>query len=586
MGSYQTILNQLLAASQSGAWGEMLEAAAAIDQIKDLSIDFQFVKALKELAELFPEEKLAKAARKLRHAAYLLKEELKESAFEDLSQCVARHAKDRPQTLAIKDDRTEISWSEFDLHATQVANALLALQMNKDQRVGVIGHTCHEFLELFIGTLRAGHCIVPLSTLASPETLKLMGEDAGIHIWFVSERYRHLIEPFEGEIKHKVAIDFVEEGWESYESWRDRASKEEVQIEYDPEMEFDIMYSSGTTGIPKGIVHSRRGRHSRYAKGYKLGFWTESISLISTPLYSNTTMVSVLRTLAQGGQFVLMKKFREKELLEIAEREKTTHAVLVPVQLQRLLAQPDFDSYDLRNFELVMTTSAPLSVSIKQDMVNRWPGKFIEIYGLTEGGPITVLVTNDHPDKLHTVGQTADNSEIRVVDEEGKEVPRGTIGELIGISDNLMAGYHNRPDANREAFGIQLEGRTWFRSGDYGAMDEDGFITLHGRKKETIISGGFNIYAVDLEEMLKRHEAVKEAAVFGIPSERWGETPMALVEVIEGQEIDPQDILNWANERLGKAQRIAGLEIRKELPRSPIGKVLKKVLKKPYWEGG
>lgn len=560
-----------------------MEAASSLDEVDELSIDFQFVKTLTEIEVLFPEEKHVKGSRKLRHAIYMLNEELKEPAFEDLSQCVARHAKDRPHTIAIKDDRTEISWETFDLHATQVANALLKLEMNDSQRIGVIGQTCHEFLELFIGTLRAGHCIVPLSTLASPETLKLMGEDAGIHIWFVSDRYKHLVEAFKSELTHKVALDFEEEGWETYEKWRDKSSKDMVEIAYDPNEEFDIMYSSGTTGIPKGIVHSRRGRHNRYSKGHKLGFWTESISLISTPLYSNTTMVSVLRTLAHGGQFVLMKKFREKELLEIAEKEKTTHAVLVPVQLQRLLAHPDFDSYDLRNFELVMTTSAPLSVSIKQDMVKRWPGKFIEIYGLTEGGPITVLVTNDHPDKLHTVGQTADNSEILVVDEDGKEVPRGTIGELIGISDNMMDGYHNRPDANKEAFGISLHGRTWFRSGDYGAMDDDGFITLHGRKKETIISGGFNIYAVDLEEMLKRHDAVKEAAVFGIPSEKWGETPMALVEVIRGKEANPVEILDWANDKLGKAQRIAALEIREELPRSPIGKVLKKVLKKPYW---
>jgi len=295
-------------------------------------------------------------------------------------------------------------------------------------------------------------------------------------------------------------------------------------------------------------------------------------------------MVSVLRNFAQGGKFILMKKFKVEELLQICEREKVTHAVLVPVQLQRILSHPDFDSYDLHNFELVLTTSAPLSVEIKRDMITRWPGKFIEIYGLTEGGPITALVANDHPDKLHTVGPPAGNSEIRVVDEEGKEVPRGVIGELIGISDNMMDGYHNRVDATKEAFGVQLEGRTWFRSGDYGAMDEDGFITLHGRKNETIISGGFNIYAVDLEEILKEHESVREAAVFGIPSERWGETPMALIEVNPGHAVDVKEIKNWANTRLGKAQRIHTVEVIEELPRSPIGKVLKKVLRKPYWE--
>ena len=231
-----------------------------------------------------------------------------------------------------------------------------------------------------------------------------------------------------------------------------------------------------------------------------------------------------------------------------------------------------------------LSTSAPLREGVKRDIVARWPGKMIEVYGLTEGGIGTALSATEFPDKLASVGQAGEGVELRIINEQGVELAKGEIGEIVGRSDAMMSGYHGRKDLTEEMIWRSPDGQVFFKSGDMGRFDEDDFLFLLDRKKDMIISGGFNIYAADIEVALAKHDNVADVAVIGIPSEEWGETPLALVVRSAGSQASAEDIRNWVNERLGKTQRVSAVEFRDNLPRSTIGKVMKRELRVPYWE--
>ncbi|MGH6753593.1 MAG: class I adenylate-forming enzyme family protein, partial [Bradyrhizobium sp.] len=320
-----------------------------------------------------------------------------------------------------------------------------------------------------------------------------------------------------------------------------------------------------------------RWGHVRRAQN--LGYGPTSITIVSTPLYSNTTLVSLIPTLVRGGTAVLMRKFDARGFLELSQKHRATHAMLVPVQYRRLMDFPDFDTFDLSSYQMKTCTSAPFPADLKAEVLKRWPGGLVEIYGMTEGGGSCLLAAHEFPNKLHTVGRPAPDHDIRIIDETGKEVPRGELGEVVGRSMSLMTGYHNQPKKTAEAEWFSPQGERFIRTGDVARFDEDGFLILGDRKKDMIISGGFNIYPSDLEAELAKHEAVAESAVVGIPSREWGETPAAFVVLRDGAAIEPEALRQWLNSRVGKTQRLSWLSVVPVLPRSSIGKVLKRELR-------
>jgi long-chain acyl-CoA synthetase len=216
------------------------------------------------------------------------------------------------------------------------------------------------------------------------------------------------------------------------------------------------------------------------------------------------------------------------------------------------MERPDFDRYDLSSYVMKASTSAPFSAALKADVLNRWPGGLVEFYGMTEGGGATMLIAHEFPHKLHTVGQPMPGHDIRLIDEGGHEVAQGEVGEVVGSSGAIMTGYHNQPEKTRNAEWRDAEGRRFIRTGDIGRFDEDGFLILLDRSKDIVISGGFNIYPSDIEAELARHEDVVAAAVVGVPSERWGETPIGFVTLRTGASVDGPALLEWVNARLGK----------------------------------
>jgi acyl-CoA synthetase (AMP-forming)/AMP-acid ligase II len=376
----------------------------------------------------------------------------------------------------------------------------------------------------------------------------------------------------------RIALDDGRSGT-AFTQWLAPEGAKPRPVAIAPSAPFNVIYSSGTTGAPKGIVqsHLMRWQHVRRARGF--GYDPGSVTICSTPLYSNTTLVSFFPALAGGGAVVLMSKFDAAGFCALAEQHRATHAMLVPVQYQRIMDLPDFDRYDLSSFRMKFCTSAPFPAALKADVLKRWPGGLIEYYGMTEGGGTCILIAHENPDKLHTVGQPAAGHDIRLIDENGREVGRGEIGEVVGRSPAMMNGYFNQPGKTAETEWRDAGGNRYIRTGDVGRFDADGFLVLMDRRKDMIISGGFNIYPSDLEAVLCRHEAIRDAAVVGVPSREWGETPVAFVVLQPGRAASAAEIRAWANERLGKTQRLTAVELVENLPRSAIGKVLKRELR-------
>jgi acyl-CoA synthetase (AMP-forming)/AMP-acid ligase II len=299
-------------------------------------------------------------------------------------------------------------------------------------------------------------------------------------------------------------------------------------------------------------------------------------------------LVVFFPTLGFGGTVHLMPKFDAGEWLKIAEHERVTHTMLVPVQYRRLMAHPKFDDHDLSAFQMKFSTSAPFASEIKADVLRRWPGGLVEFYGMTEGGGTCILEAHLHPDKLHTVGTPAAGHDLRLIDDKGVELPPGEPGEVVGRSPAMMIGYHNQPEKTQEAEWFSPDGLRFIRTGDIGRFDPEGFMILLDRKKDMIISGGFNLYPSDLEAVLDEHPDVQEAAVVGVPSVDWGETPVAFVVRRVGAEsesgLNAQELRDWVNTRVGKTQRLSDLRFVQELPRSAIGKILKRELRDTYGE--
>jgi acyl-CoA synthetase (AMP-forming)/AMP-acid ligase II len=488
----------------------------------------------------------------------------------DFPAAIRDHAAQQPDHVAVICGDDRIDYAALVARADAVAATLAALGTRPGDSVAAVAASSVDYAVLWVAVLRLRATIAPLAPSSTADQIAAMVADSGARLVFVDAAARHDFGAVLG------AYDLVD--LDRLDGWIDPAAVVPPLADLDPDSAFNIIYSSGTTGTPKGIVQSAAMRSMHIIGGRVLGYDENSITLLSTPLYSNTTLVSFLPTLAWGGTVVLQPKFNALEWLKLAEQHAATHAMLVPVQYRRLLAEPRFDDFKL-SFVMKFCTSAPFPAELKAEVLRRMPGGLVEFFGMTEGGVSFIFPAHLFPDKLHTVGRPSDGHAVRIIDEDGNDVPPGTPGEIVGQSGATMNGYKNRPDLTEKAFWTAPDGSKWLRTGDIGRLDEDGFLTLMDRAKDMIISGGFNIYPSDIEAVILALTGVVEAAVVGVASDRWGETPIGFV-VAPGADADR--LRADANGRLGKTQRLADLVLVDELPRSHIGKVLKRELRDSY----
>ena len=502
-----------------------------------------------------------------------------------LPEILSLHGKWKGDKPALICGDESLSWSEFDRATNQVANGLLAKSIGRGNTVGVLMSNSCEMVEVLVGVMKSGACSVPLNLSVSTEAVDAMLKDAGVSAVFVSPDQKTRLSDFAAENPGILCITADA----AFDAFKNNAIDTFPAVAIEDDDPLNIIYSSGTTGMPKGIVQTHRGRRDwAYDLCIALRYTSAARTLFTIGLYSNISWVGMLCTLLAGGTMVVHHSFDAKAALTAMQEQQITNFAMVPIQLQRLLEAPDSNRFDLSSIQAVMSCGSPLHADLKEQLFQRLGNTtVIELFGLTEG-VITTLDPEEAEGRMASVGKPLIGTDIKIIGDDDKEVAIGQAGEIVGIGRFLMPAYLNRPDATAEATWVSPGGRAWLRTGDIGQLDEDGYLYVVDRKKDMILSGGQNIYPQDIEAVLVTHDAVSEIAVIGVSSKKWGETPLAVVVSEPGATQEHSAILEWANRQLGKQQRLSGVIFAESLPRNPNGKILKRELRQKYkdWTDG
>ncbi|MGI9295175.1 MAG: long-chain-fatty-acid--CoA ligase [Pseudomonadales bacterium] len=476
------------------------------------------------------------------------------------------------------------TFSELNTRANQVCTALQSMGLAKDDRVALLSYNGHEYLESFFGPAKAGIVIMPLNWRLTAEELAFILKDGGATAIIFDNDFLPVVEQIRAmgeagsDIKHWVAIgDHNTEFATPYEDLLAAQSGAEPQHKADGEDNLFIMYTSGTTGLPKGVVHT----HSTQLWAILTVVNTSDMHfsdryLVLLPLFHVGALTPMIASVYKGNTQVILRTFDPGKTWQLIEQEKIASTLAVPAMLGFMAQVPDFEKYDWSSIRWIMSGAAPLPVST----INVYKELGIEVhqvYGLTETcGPACLIGPDDAMRKIGSTGKAFFHSEVRIVAEDGADVPVGEAGEVIVRGAHIMKEYWSRPDATAEAV---RDG--WLHTGDVAVMDEEGFVTIQDRMKDMIISGGENVYPAEIENVLLQHEDIVDAAVIGLDSPKWGESPFAIVVSKSGNLTDA-DVQAHCDGKLARFKLPKGVALIDTIPRNPSGKILKRVLREQF----
>lgn len=505
--------------------------------------------------------------------------------FVSLASRVLGHAEAAPNRRAVVGDGAPLTYVELATRAGRAARSLLArgLVPGGDAKVGILAQNGIDFAVAFVACQLAGVAAVPLPGLLLADAPARMLIDSGTALVFHDAYHAPLADAVARELG-AASVQFVP--MDVGGAWIGAADGAALPAAIEPGWLSDLIYSSGTTGTPKGIAQTVQGRSAQHQSLQTgLGVTPESHLLQTVGLSSNFGLASLTLTLWAGGTFFCFRKFSGAAVVELLATEPIDHAWFAPATLVRTLDAPGFRTAVAGKRCTRLCAGAPLSVEAKRSVRDGWPGPFFDLYGQTETGTLTLLPIHAAPDdKLGSVGLVLPTAAVRILDDAGTPLGTDAEGEIAGHATTLMAGYHGRPDAAQALAWYDEQGRRYIKTGDVGRLDADGYLWLCDRKKDMIISGGYNIYPADLERVLQGHPAVFEVAVVGFPSTAWGETPVAFVTRRAGASATEAELKDWLNARVAKIQRVAAVVIVPELPSGSMGKILKRELRERYRE--
>jgi acyl-CoA synthetase (AMP-forming)/AMP-acid ligase II len=507
-----------------------------------------------------------------------------------LAETIKRNAQVFPDKVAFVFENKGYTFKQLNERVNRLINGLANLGVTKGDRVAILSYNCHQYFEVFC-IAKAGRICVPLDNRSAGRELVYLLNNSEASTLVIANEFADAVISIRPEIplvKNIICLDAVREDMLNYEELIAGSPSDEPTEKVSESDPCALFYTSGTTGRPKGAIHTETSIIAEHMQPY-YDVTSDDICLCVMPFFhSGGSMGYLFPCFHAGATIVVLRGFDEILILQTIERERVTSVSLVPVMIARLLQHPDIGKYDLSSLRTLKYTGAPMPVEVLKTGIRLLGSIFVQAFGQTEANSITALGKEDHRvtgsekeiRRLGSAGKPIPNGKVRIVNDRDEDVAIDEVGEVVVRSPGMMTGYWKMPEETEATFK-----NGWLHTGDMARRDEDGYFYLVDRKKDVIISGGENIYSKEIEDVLYLHPAVSEAAVIGVPDEKWGEAVKAIIVLKRGMKAAEEEIIDFCKEHLASWKKPKLVEFWEELPKNPGGKIMKASIREKYWKG-